>query len=194
MAKKVMVLTGSPRKNGNTNTVVQWFAEGAREAGAILDVVDVAQLNSKFNGCIACLGCQKSEWFECAVDDEIKPVLARIPEMDVVVFATPVYFFGPCAQIKLLIDRMYSLIKFQPETGSYIHALGKVRLGLIATAGGDINPGLSLVEQTFQTIAGFTGLGLDSLLVPFASLYADGLKQDTVLRDKAITFGRHLAA
>lgn len=194
MAKKVMVLTGSPRKSGNTNTVAQWFVEGAKEAGAKIDVVDVAQLKSKFNGCISCMGCQKSEKFECAVEDEIKPVLARIPDMDVVVFATPVYFFGPSAQIKQLVDRMYSLIKLDPAKGSYNNNLGKVRFALIATAGGDINPGLSLVEQTFQAIAGFVGIGMDSLLVPFASPYTDGLKQDAALREKATAFGRELSA
>lgn len=194
MAKKVMVLTGSPRKNGNTNTVAQWFIEGAIEAGATIDVVDVAQLKSKFNGCISCMGCQKSEKFECAVEDDVKPVLARIPDMDVVVFATPVYFFGPSAQIKLLVDRMYSLIKLDPAKGSYNNNVGKVRFALIATAGGDINPGLSLVEQTFKTIAGFVGKGMDSLLVPFASPYSDDLKQDAALREKAIAFGRKLSA
>jgi multimeric flavodoxin WrbA len=194
MGKNIMVLCASPRRKGNTNTVVQWFVEGAIEAGATVDVVDVAKLKSKFNGCIACMGCQKSEKFECAVKDEVKPVLARIPEMDVVVFATPVYFFGPSAQLKLLVDRMYSLIKFDPSKGSYNHNLGKVSFALIATAGGDINPGLSLVEQTFQTIAGFVGKKMDSLLVPFASMYSDDLKQDTALREKAITFGRTISA
>lgn len=193
MAKKVLVLTGSPRKKGNTNTMAQWFVEGAKEAGATVDLVDVAQLKGKFNGCISCMGCQKSEKYECAVEDEIKPVLARIPDMDVVVFATPVYFFGSSAQIKLLVDRMYSLIKFDPAKGGYNHNLGKVRFALIATAGGDINPGLSLVEQTFKTIAGFVGKEMDSLLVPFASPYSDDLKQDASLREKATAFGRELS-
>ncbi len=193
MNKKIMVLAGSPRKNGNTNTVVGWFAEGAKEVGAELEIVDVAGLKSKNNGCIACLGCQKSEKFECVVDDEIKPVLARIPEADILVFATPVYFFGPSAQLKLLVDRMYSLLKFDQAKGSYHHNLGHLKIGVIATAGGDIQPGLSLVEQTFRTVAGFTGLSFDSLLVPFASMFSDAIKQNMELREKAVAFGRKLA-
>lgn len=194
MTKKILVLAGSPRKKGNTNTVVEWFAEGAKEAGATVEVVDVARLKSKNNGCIACMKCQKSEKYECAVDDEIKPLLARIPDNDVLVFATPTYFFGPSAQIKLLMDRMYSLIKFDSAKGHYVHKLGNLKWGLICTGGGDINPGLSLVEQTFKTVAGFIGAECSSLLVPNASMYNDDLKHDSDLRVRAIAFGRSLAS
>ncbi len=194
MGKKILVLTGSPRKNGNTNTVVGWFAEGAKEAGAEVEVVDAAGLKSRNNGCIACMGCQKSEKYECTVDDEVKPVLAKIPGMDVLVFATPTYFFGPSAQMKLVIDRMYSLIKFDPARGQYVHNLGHLKWGLICTGGGDINPGLSLVEQTFKTVAGFIGAECNSLLVPNASMFNDDIKQNSKLREKSLAFGRSLAS
>ena len=193
MAKKIMVLNGSPRKNGNTSTVVEWFTAGAKEAGATVELVNVTGLKSKFSGCIACMGCQKSDKFECVVDDEVKPVLARIPSADVVVFATPTYFFGPTAQLKTLLDRMYSLIKFNSDAGGYVHRLEHIALALIATAGGGVQPGLQLVEETFKTIAGFSGAGFDSLLVPNASMYSDDLKQDRDLREKAIAFGRKIA-
>lgn len=193
MSKKIMILSGSPRKNGNTNTVVGWFIEGAREAGAEVELIDAASLKSKFNGCIACLGCQKSDKFECEVDDEIKPVLAQIPEKDVLVFATPVYFFGPNAQLKLILDRMYSLIKFKPDTGEIVHNLKHIKLGLISTGGGDINGGLHIVEQTFSTLASFNGSTLESLLVPFASITSDAIRYDKELQERAFAFGRRLA-
>ncbi len=194
MSKKILILTGSPRKDGNTNTVVKWFTEGAKEAGATVDVVDVARLKSKNNGCVACMGCQKSDRFECVVDDEVKPVLRRIPDYDVLVFATPTYFFGPSAQLKLLMDRMYSLIKFDPAKGCYTHNLSHLKWALICTGGGDINPGLALVEQTFKTVAGFIGSDCDSLLVPNASMYSDELKQNAALREEAKAFSRRLAS
>ena len=194
MAKKIMILNGSPRKNGNTNTVAGWFAEGAKAAGAEVEVVDVPKLKSKFNGCIGCMGCQKSDKYECAVDDEVKPVIARIPDADVVVFATPTYFFGPSAQIKSLLDRMYSLIKFNAAKGSYDHNLGKLKIALIATAGGGVQPGLKFIEDTFSTIAGFSGAGFDSLLVPNASMYNEAMKQDRDLQENAKAFGRKLAS
>ncbi len=194
MAKKIMVLSGSPRKNGNTNTVVEWFAQGAKGAGASVELIDVTKLKSRFGGCIGCMGCQKSEKYECAVDDEVKPVLARIPDADVVVFATPTYFFGPSAQIKSLLDRMYSLVKFNASTGDYSHNLGSLKMAVIATAGGGIQPGLKLIEDTFSTIAGFSGATFDSLLVPNASMYSDAMKQDRDLQERAKAFGRTLAS
>ncbi len=194
MSKKILVLTGSPRKSGNTNTIVGWFAEGAREMGASVEIVDVARLKSKNNGCVACMGCQKSDKFECVWDDDVKPVLTKIPNYDLLVFATPTYFFGPSAQLKLLMDRMYSLIKFDPARGCYTHNISHLKWALICTGGGDINPGLALVEQTFKTVAGFIGSECDSFLVPNASMYSDELKQDAALREEAMAFGRRLAS
>lgn len=193
MSRKILVLTGSPRKNGNTNTVAGWFVEGAKEAGADVEVIDAARLKSKNNGCVACMGCQKSDKYECVVEDEIKPVLARIPDMDVLVFATPTYFFGPTAQMKLLMDRMYSLIKFDSAKGCYVHDLAGLKWALICTGGGDINPGIGLVEQTFKTVAGFIGAELQSLLVPNASMLNDDIKRNAWLREQALAFGRRLA-
>ena len=194
MAKKIMVLSGSPRKNGNTNTVVGWFAEGARQAGADVEVVDITKLKSTHHGCIACLGCQKSDKYECTVKDEVQPVLARIPSADVVVFATPTYFFGPTAQLKSALDRMYSLIKFNGAKGGYDHNLEHVKFGVIATAGGGIQPGLKLIEDTFRSVAGFIGAGFDSFLVPNASTDTDSLKKDLHLQERAKSFGRTLAS
>ncbi len=194
MSRKILILTGSPRKNGNTNTVVKWFAEGAKEAGAKVEVVDVAGLKSKNNGCIACMGCQKSDKFECVWNDDIKPVLKKMPDYDVLVFATPTYFFGPSAQLKLLLDRMYSLIKFDQARGCYTHNLSHLKWALICTGGGSIDPGLRLVEQTFRTVAGFIGSECASLLVPNASMYSDDIKQNAALREEAMAFGRRLAS
>jgi multimeric flavodoxin WrbA len=194
MAKKIMVLSGSPRKNGNTNTVVGWFAEGAKEAGADIELINITKLKSTNSGCIGCMGCQKSDKYECVVNDEVKPVLARIPSADVVVFATPTYFFGPTAQLKSLLDRMYSLIKLNPAAGKYDHNLGHLKMAVIATAGGGIQPGLQLIEDTFKTMASFIGMGFSSLLVPNAPMYSDTMKQDRELQERAKAFGRTLAS
>ncbi|MBI5847009.1 MAG: flavodoxin family protein [Nitrospirae bacterium] len=193
MAKKIMVLISSPRKNGNTSTVATWFAEGAKEAGADVEMIDVTKLKSKFGGCIACMGCQKSDKFECQVDDEVKPVLARKPKADALVFATPTYFFGPSAQTKSIMDRMYSHIKFNSTQGGYEQSLAHVKLGVIATAGGDIQPGLKLIDDTFRTVAGLLGIPFDSLLVPFAPRESGEMKKQNNVREKALAFGRKFA-
>ena len=194
MAKKIMVLSGSPRKNGNTNTVVNGFAEGARAAGAKVDLVDITKLKSTHHGCIGCLGCQKSDKYECVVKDEVQPVLAKIPSMDIVVFATPTYFFGPSAQLKSMLDRMYSLIKFNTSKGGYDHKLGQVKFAVIATGGGGIKPGLRLIDDTFEVMSGFSGAEYESFLVPNASMYNEDMKKDRGLQERAKAFGQKLAS
>ena len=185
MARKIMILCGSPRAKGNTNTLAGWVAGGAAEAGADVEIVDAANLDYKANGCRACMGCQKSEKFECVIDDEAAVVLRRIGEADVVVFATPVYFFGPTAQLKLLMDRMFSLVKIDPADGSVRHAKDDLAYALVATAGGGMNDGLSLVEQTFDTLAAFTGGSLAKLLVPNAPQNPAETASDGDLKDRA---------
>jgi multimeric flavodoxin WrbA len=193
MAKKIMVLNGSPRKGGNTSTVAAWFAEGAMAAGAEVEMIHIAQLKSKFSGCIACMGCQKSDKYECQVEDDVKPVLARMSKADAVVFATPTYFFGPTAQTKTVVDRMYSQIKFNAQ-GGYDINLGHIKLGVIATAGGDVEPGLKLIDNTFRVIANFSGISYESLLVPFAPRDPEEMKTQNDVKEKAIAFGRAFAA
>ena len=126
MADKIMILASSPRKHGNTNTVTQWVIEGAQTAGATVECVDVANLKHKFNGCIACFGCQQSEKYECVVEDETADLLKRLLDYETLVFATPVFFFGPNAQLKLVLDRMLSHVKFDPETHENVKASGIV--------------------------------------------------------------------
>ncbi|MFA7653123.1 MAG: flavodoxin family protein, partial [Candidatus Omnitrophota bacterium] len=112
MAKKILILSGSPRKHGNTAYLVKWFCEGAWAKGAQVEVVNTAFLRYKATGCISCRRCQKIAKYECVIDDEAKPVLARMALVDVIVMATPLYFYAASAQLKLVMDRMFSLYKW----------------------------------------------------------------------------------
>jgi len=193
MTKKIMILCGSPRTKGNTNTLVGWVAEGAAEGGAQVEIIDAANLEYKTNGCTACMGCQKSEEFECVIEDEARDVLRRMGKADVLVFATPVYFFGPTAQLKLLIDRMFSLVKVNTADGSVRHAKEDPAYALVATAAGDMSDGLGLLEQTFDTLARFTGGRLEKLLVPNAPQDPAETASNGDLKNKALALGRKLA-
>lgn len=190
MSKKIKIFMSSPVKDGNTAALADWVAQAAKEKGAQVEIVNVARLKYKVNGCIACMGCQKSEKYECVIEDEARPILASIPNQDIVIFATPLYFFGPSAQLKLFMDRMYSLFKFNPESGEYKHNLKHLRFGLIASAGGE---NLGLLEKTFQTICGFVGGKLESLIIPLAGRSGD-IKLNAQAKEKAIAFGQGLAS
>lgn len=95
MSKKILIINGSPKKVGNTSAMVEWFCQGAK--GADIEIVRAAFLKYKTSGCISCRSCQKSDKYECSVEDGAKPVLAKMADVDAIVFATPLYFFGPSA-------------------------------------------------------------------------------------------------
>lgn len=102
---KVLVLTGSPRKNGNSNTLAERFIQGAKEAGH-----DITRFDSAFknvNPCTACNDCGMNG--DCVQKDDFLSVRPALLEADLVAFATPMYYFGMSAQLKAVIDRFYSV-------------------------------------------------------------------------------------
>ena len=101
---KIVVLTGSPHKNGTSNTLAREFIRGAEEAGHEVLRFDTAFL--KIHPCIGCDHCGMNG--PCAFNDDMPKILDAILDSDMLVFATPIYYFGFSAQIKSAIDRFYS--------------------------------------------------------------------------------------
>lgn len=102
---KILVITGSPRKNGNSNTLADNFIKGAQESGHTIVRFDSAF--KKVHPCIACNKCGMNG--ECVFKDDFEFVRNNIVDADVVVFTTPMYYFGISAQIKTVIDRFYAI-------------------------------------------------------------------------------------
>jgi multimeric flavodoxin WrbA len=193
MPGSIMIIAGSPRKGGNTMTLAKWVADGARAAGAEVELIDAARLSYKAPGCTACMSCQNSELFLCAIKDEAADIIARMPKCSVVVFASPVYFMGFSAQIKHIIDRMYSLIKIDHENHTVRHALKNTEIALVASAGGDEGSGLNLIKANIDAITGFLGKKARKLCIPFAPFQSGEMDLNNELREKAEAFGAELA-
>lgn len=190
MAKKILILSGSPIKNGNTAILVSWLIEGIRPKGAQVEVVRTAFLKYKSTGCTSCRACQKSDKYECVIKDEATSVLAKMAEADVIVMATPLYFYGASAQLKLVMDRMFSLYKWDNRAGTMRTPLkGKVFV-LIASAFEDI--GLEVLEKTFAITADYSGMKFKSLLVPNAGESGD-IKHNQRIRKQALALGEKIA-
>lgn len=102
MSKKVLILSGSPRKGGNSDLLCGEFLRGAIEAGHDVEKIRVAE--KKIGYCSGCYYCQKSGGV-CAKKDDMAEILQKIIDADVIVFASPVYFYSIDAQLKTLIDR-----------------------------------------------------------------------------------------
>ena len=102
---KILVITGSPRKNGNSATLADHFIKGAKEAGH--EVVRFDAAFKKVHPCIACNSCGMNG--PCVFKDDFEFVREHIIGADCVVFATPMYYFGISAQLKAVIDRFYAI-------------------------------------------------------------------------------------
>ena len=101
---KILVLQGSPNTKGSTSLLVSEFTRGAKEAGHNVEVVDVANLDiAPCTGCVAC-GYEGP----CAQSDDMDAVRAKILDSGMLVFATPLYYYGMTAQLKTVIDRFCS--------------------------------------------------------------------------------------
>ncbi|MBQ6533589.1 MAG: flavodoxin family protein [Opitutales bacterium] len=100
--KKILILSGSPRKGGNSDTLCDEFIRGARESGHQTEKIFVC--SKKIAPCKGCYFCQKHK-NQCAIGDDMPEILDKIQSADAVVMATPVYFYSIGAQLKALIDR-----------------------------------------------------------------------------------------
>ena len=102
MSKKVLILSGSPRKGGNSDLLCDEFMRGAVESGHQVEKLRVAAKD--IHPCIACYHCRENDG-QCAFKDDMAEVLQKMIDADVLVLASPVYFYSIDAQLKAVIDR-----------------------------------------------------------------------------------------
>ena len=101
----IVILVGSMRKNGNTARLAQSFADGAVENNNV-EIVYVADYN--VNPCIGCNSCFAREGNQCFQDDDMVQIYEKLRNADIVVIASPVYFYGISAQLKAIVDRLHT--------------------------------------------------------------------------------------
>ena len=185
---KVLALIGRPRKGGNTDILAEHFLEGARHAGAETDKV---YLDDRHIRPIAEVCDVTSKREDPRADDDFPSVLEGFLDADVVVLASPVYWHGPTAQLKVFTDRMFSLVKFEGDTVRT--PLEGATVAVIGTGGGGMDDGLTLFAQGWRTASGHLGLAFESLLVPFAPQDPEATEGNAELREQAAALGRKLA-
>lgn len=103
MSKKVLVISSSPRRGGNSDILCDEFLKGAQEAGHSVEKVFLK--DKKINYCSGCGFCNTNGQTMCSQKDDMQEILDKIIEADVIVLATPVYFYTMCGQLKTFIDR-----------------------------------------------------------------------------------------
>ncbi len=149
----VLGLQGSPRVKGNTNILLSAFLEEAERLGARTEYLDVAKKN--ISPCLECGVCEKKGF--CSIDDDMQEIYPLFRQADIIVMATPIFFYGPTAQMKALIDRSQAL-----WARRYVHRLTdpgrKWRRGFLlalgATKGKNLFEGVSLTAKYFFDAVG----------------------------------------
>jgi multimeric flavodoxin WrbA len=139
MSKKVLIVAGSPRKAGNSRMLCDEFMKGAVEAQHNVELVSLAE--KEVRPCTGCYACRSKG--KCAQQDDMKPILASMISADVIVMATPVYFYTMCAQMKALIDRCVA---------RYTEISGKEFYFIVTAADGS----RSNMTRTLEGFRGFT--------------------------------------
>lgn len=141
---RIVVLSGSPRKGGNTELLVNSFVEGAMVHNDV-EVISIREY--KVNPCIGCNACRKNSEHKCFQSDDMGRVFEKLSDADILVIASPVYFYGVSAQLKALIDRFHS-----PERNSL-----KIKGFAMLLVGADTIPKLfdSIIMQYRLTLEYF---------------------------------------
>ncbi|PKM75980.1 MAG: NADPH-dependent FMN reductase [Firmicutes bacterium HGW-Firmicutes-15] len=138
MGKKVLILSCSPRKGGNSDTLCDQFAKGAAEAGNMVEKIYVHDLNIGY--CKACYSCKDCRI--CVQEDDMAALLEKLVNAEVIVLATPVYFYSMDGQMKVMIDRTLPRYKEIKKKDFYF----------IATAAAS----KKMMERTIDGLRGFT--------------------------------------
>lgn len=105
MSKKVLVISTSPRKGGNSEILAENFAKGAKEAGHTVEMICLH--DKKINFCKGCFACQKTK--HCVIKDDAEIITQKMQSAEIIAFATPVYFYDMCGQMKTLLDRTHPI-------------------------------------------------------------------------------------
>ena len=186
MGRKVMIAVGSPRKRGNSSTLAAQVASGAKAGGAQVETFFLHGMNIK--PCTACGGCRKKVHVDCVIKDDMQLLYPKLRSADVIVIASPIYWFTFSAQTKLFMDRWYGL------GGNEGYALaGKNFAVLLSYA--DADPFLSGAVNALRTLQDalrFIEAELVGMVYGSAS-EAGEIKKNKALMKEAYELGQKLA-
>jgi len=152
---KTLVLKASPRTDGNTATLADRVIAGLKAEGQT-DVVEFSLHDLALRPCQACNACLRPPYAGCVVDDGYQEVYPVFRDADVIVLATPIYWWHLCAQAKTFVDRWHSVLTFDRD-----HCLARKRLVLALAYFAEDPYGVDLVVRMFEAICGWSGMELD---------------------------------
>jgi len=169
MAKNILVLIGSPRKGGNSDQLADAFINGAQQAGHT--VVKYTTADKKIKGCMDCKTCF-SKGVACSIPDDFNELAPLVEQADMIVFATPLYWFSFPTQLKAAIDKLFSFMIGQKPL--------KIKECALLVCAGDTNESsFEGIVASYKLIAGHMGWKDNGrILIPGLLAKDDILKTD----------------
>lgn len=171
---KILILNGSPHPEGPTSDMVSGFKEGAEAAGNEVTVLNVARMN--IHGCLACEYCHESGNRACIQRDDMQAIYPEIKTAEMIVFASPIYYFTLSAQLHAVIQRTYCI--------GIPHHVKKTALILSSSSAGVYEPAIS---QYCHSIVDFWNVEHTGVFTAHGAENRSGKKRDELYR-----FGRAL--
>ena len=145
MSKKIVILNGSPRRNGNTSALVRAFSDGAESAGNT--VTEFFLDSMKIHGCKGCFGGHSSRECPCVQNDDMNEIYPAVRECDVIVLATPLYYWNMSGQIRTAIDRLFAL---EEGDGNLLRGHDRASALLMAAEGHGFEDVLSYYDHLME--------------------------------------------
>jgi multimeric flavodoxin WrbA len=146
---RVSAILGSPRKKGVTTTLATAFVDRMEKSGAETQRFFLNDM--AFKGCQGCQGC-KTRAGACVLEDDLTPALKSLQESDILLFATPIYYWDVTGQFKTFVDRTWSLVKPDYQTNPEPTYIGKGKKALLITSQGQVK---EKHQDVVQKYAGF---------------------------------------
>lgn len=149
MGKKVLIISSSPRKGGNSDRLCDEFLKGAADARH--DVEKVFLRDKKINYCMGCGYCVNNDYRVCSQKDDMAEILDKMGKADVIVFATPIYFYSISGQMKTFIDRICArYTHFENKEFYYIMAAADSSKAAIQYALGEFKGLMACLENPVE--------------------------------------------
>jgi len=185
---QITTLLGSSKKKGNTASVLVWVEEELKSQGH--EVERIYLNNKSIGGCLGCAKCRENpDEIACVQKDDAIDIMDQMISSDVVLFASPIYFWGFSAQIKALIDRGYALVTNYHKPGHTSLMKGK-RIGLLVTGADAYEDNAEGMFTAFNRIVDFLlAKRSGELYVGECSVPSD-LSEE--VKDKALELARSL--
>lgn len=187
----VMTIFGGPRKKGNTATVLGWVEEALTSLKHQVERINL--VSKKINGCISCYKCKEvPDKPGCVQKDDAPIIIDQMAASDIVIFASPLYYWGFSAQMKALVDRCYCLYRGACGTPNHTSFVEDQRQALIVTAADPFENNTELILAAFQRMLVYNKTHSAGELLVCNSTTPEELGQE--VKAQAIKFANQLFA